>query len=74
MIIALILSLTLTCISGVMLYNSKGKSLFVFVGQPLLEVLDAHEQDLVENIVGNEDEEFCEETHELLSNLTLFLI
>jgi len=43
-----------------------------------LQDIDEHEQHLIENFAGDvyeeSDEKFWEETHQLLSNLTLFLI
>jgi hypothetical protein len=78
MVIALILSLTLTCIGSVMVYTSEGKRFYDFVGLSFLQDIDEHEQHLIEKVAGNvneeSDAEFWEETHELLSNLTLFLI
>jgi cytochrome b len=86
MVIVLILALTLNCISGVMLYTSEGKSLFAFVGQPLFNEHEEHEEHLIESSANHKDEEtdqdggenrsekFWENTHELLANLTLFLI
>ncbi|MFT4807836.1 MAG: cytochrome b [Glaciecola sp.] len=44
----------------------------------MLQDIDEHEQHHIEKVAGNineeSDEEFWEETHELLSDLTLFLI
>jgi cytochrome b len=78
MVIALLLLLTLTCISGVMVYTSEGKRFYDFIEQPLLQDIDEHEQHLIEKVAGNvneeSDEEFWEEIHEFLSNFTLFLI
>jgi cytochrome b len=57
MVIALILSLTLTCISGVMVYTSDGKRFYDFLEQPLLQDIDEHEQYLIEKVTGNVNEE-----------------
>lgn len=57
MVIALILSLSLTCISGVMVYTSDGKRFYDFLEQPLLQDIDEHEQHLIEKVAGNINEE-----------------
>ena len=57
MVIALILSLTLTCISGVRVYTSESKRFYVFLGQPLLQDIDEHEQHRIEKVAGNINEE-----------------
>ena len=57
MVIALILSLSLTCISGVMVYTSDGKRFYDFLEQPLLQDIDEHEQYLIEKVTGNVNEE-----------------
>ena len=57
MVIALILSLSLTCISGVMVYTSDGKRFYDFLEQPLLQDIDEHEQHRIEKVAGNINEE-----------------
>ena len=68
MIIALLASLSMSVVSGVMLYSSTENSLFSFVDKPLLQEIDEHEES------ETEGEEVWEEIHEIFVNLTLAFI
>jgi len=76
MVVALLISLSITTLSGMQLYAvEENKGPFSMVTQPLIQQAmasgTAHEG---QHKVNEEDEEFWEEIHETFVNLTLLLV
>jgi len=79
MLIIMLTSLSLTSITGVLLYQSEGNEIFSFLQGPILQELDEddeHQESRYEKESHEESElgEALEELHELFANLTLLLI
>lgn len=83
MVVAMLCFLTLTCITGVLLYSDDGNSAFSFTNySPLASVEEENDHKAITNSElsehnkheKDEDDEFLKEVHDLLANFTILLI
>lgn len=71
MVVALLLSLSLCCWTGLVAYGKDGQGPLAHTGPAVISVAHAHGD---EGEDDGQDEELWEEIHEVLSNMTLLLI